>query len=372
MSFNNFGLSEPILKAIQQKGYVHPTAVQQQTIPHIIEGSDILGSAATGTGKTAAFCIPLLHNLMNKKAHGNNVRALILTPTRELAIQVLDNLRSYGKYLPLKSTGIFGGVSQFGQEKELSRGIDIVVATPGRLLDLVTQKKLSLAAIETLVLDEADRMLDMGFIHDIKRILKVIPAKRQNMFFSATLPAEAKSLAATMLRNPKTISVETAKTEAQIAESVYFVARESKRALLKHVISEKEMKTVIVFTRTKHGADRIAKDLNKSGITAEALHGDKSQNARQRALLNFKKNSTRVLVATDIAARGIDIADLPYVINFELPESAETYRHRIGRTGRAGKSGIALSFCDSEEKGQLHNINRTADKRLVVESHPFG
>jgi ATP-dependent RNA helicase RhlE len=309
---------------------------------------------------------------MNKKAPGaGKIRALILTPTRELAIQVLDNLKSYGQYLPLKSTGIFGGVSQFNQEKELSRGVDIVVATPGRLLDLIQQQKMSLSAIEVLVLDEADRMLDMGFIHDIKRILKLIPAKRQNMFFSATMPKEAKSLAATMLHNPVMISVEAAKTEAQIAESVYFVARESKRALLKHVIAEKEMKTVIVFTRTKHGADRIAKDLNKSGISAEALHGDKSQNARQRALLNFKKNTTRVLVATDIAARGIDIIDLPYVINFELPESAETYKHRIGRTGRAGKSGIAMSFCDNEEKGQLSNINRTADKRLTVERHPF-
>lgn len=370
MTFKDFGLSAGINRALEEKGYHNPTPVQAEAIPHILSGKDVLGSAQTGTGKTAAFCIPLLERLVqNKKNSG--IRALILTPTRELAIQVYDNLKFYGKYLPIKSTVIFGGVSQFQQVRDIRNGMDILVATPGRLHDLMNQGIISLKHLEVLVLDEADRMLDMGFINDIKRLLKVMPAVRQNLFFSATMPAEVQALVKTMLRNPVRVAIESKSSAPQISQSVYYVQRESKKALLKHVIAEKAMQNVIVFARTKYGADKIAKDLNKSGITAEAFHGDKSQNARQRALSNFKGNSTRVLVATDIAARGIDIADLPFVINYELPETAETYTHRIGRTGRAGQTGFALSFCDKEERGQLSNINRMVASRLTVVEHPF-
>lgn len=370
MTFKDFNLSSAIITALEEKGYKTPTPVQQQAIPHIISGRDILGSAQTGTGKTAAFCVPLLENLSKKKST-SGARALILAPTRELAIQVSDNLRYYGKHLAIKSTVIFGGVSQFQQVKDIRNGVDIIIATPGRLLDLMNQGIISLKSIEVLILDEADRMLDMGFINDIKRIVKTMPPRRQNIFFSATMPGEVQDLVKSMLKDPVRIQLENATTKPRINQSVYYVARESKRALLKHVISEQEMQNVIVFARTKHGADRIAKDLNRCGITAESFHGDKSQNARQRALSNFKRNTTRVLVATDIAARGIDIVDLPFVINFELPESAETYTHRIGRTGRAGQTGWALSFCDRDERGQLSNINRIALNRLTVVEHPF-
>ena len=372
MTFKDFDLSAAIIKALEEKGYQNPTPVQREAIPQILSGKDILGSAQTGTGKTAAFCIPLLEKLdRNRKTTGTGIRALILTPTRELAIQVFDNLKFYGKHLPIKSTVIFGGVSQFNQVKDIRRGVDILVATPGRLLDLMNQGVFSLKSLEILVLDEADRMLDMGFIHDIRKLLKVIPLSRQNLFFSATMPAEVQELVKSILKNPVRIAIESKTSKLQISQSVYYVPRESKRDLLKHVIAEKKMQNVIVFARTKHGADKIAKDLNKSGITAEAFHGNKSQNARQRALSNFKRNATRVLVATDIAARGIDIVDLPFVINFELPESAETYTHRIGRTGRAGQNGFALSFCDKEERGSLSNINRVASNRLTVVEHPF-
>lgn len=371
MTFNDFGLRDAIIKAVREKGYGTPTPVQAEAIPQILAGRDILGSAQTGTGKTAAFCIPILQILSSTSTTNKNPRALILAPTRELAIQVADNLKAYGKNLALRSVTIFGGVSQVNQEREIRRGADIIVATPGRLLDLINQRIVKLDQLQILVLDEADRMLDMGFIHDIKRIINVIPATRQNLFFSATMPAEVQKLVSTILKNPARIAVKSPTVKAQISQAVYFVSRESKRALLKHVISEKEMKNVIVFARTKHGADKIAKDLNKSGISAEAIHGNKSQNARQRALSNFKSNTTRVLVATDIAARGIDIADLPYVINYELPETVETYTHRIGRTGRAGQVGAALSFCDHEEKDQLNSINKASADKLLVIDHPF-
>jgi ATP-dependent RNA helicase RhlE len=370
MTFKDFGLSAGINRALEEKGYHTPTPVQKEAIPHILSGKDVLGSAQTGTGKTAAFCIPILERLSQNKKH-TGIRALILTPTRELAIQVFDNLKFYGRHLPIKSTVIYGGVSQFQQVKDIRNGMDILVATPGRLHDLMNQGIVSLKQLEVLVLDEADRMLDMGFINDIKKLLKVIPATRQNVFFSATMPAEVQALVKTILRSPVRVAIESKSSAPQISQSVYYVQRESKKALLKHVIAEKAMQNVIVFARTKYGADKIAKDLNKSGISAEAFHGDKSQNARQRALSNFKGNSTRVLVATDIAARGIDIADLPFVINYELPESAETYTHRIGRTGRAGQTGFALSFCDREERGQLSNINRLVTNRLTVVEHPF-
>jgi ATP-dependent RNA helicase RhlE len=370
MTFKDFGLSAAIIKALEEKGYENPTPIQKESIPQIISGRDVLGSAQTGTGKTAAFCIPLLEKL-NREKKNTGVRALILTPTRELAIQVFDNLKFYGKHLQIKSTVIFGGVSQFNQVKDIRKGMDVLVATPGRLHDLMNQGLLSLKNLEVLILDEADRMLDMGFINDIKKLLKVIPQTRQTIFFSATMPAEVQDLVKNILKNPVRIAIESKTSKPQISQSVYYVPRESKRALLKHVIAEKEMQNVIVFARTKHGADKIAKDLNKSGISAEAFHGDKSQNARQRALTNFKRNATRVLVATDIAARGIDIVDLPFVINYELPETAETYTHRIGRTGRAGQTGFALSFCDREERDQLSNINRMVSNRLTVVEHPF-
>jgi ATP-dependent RNA helicase RhlE len=371
MSFKKFNLSEPILRALLEKGYTQPTPVQEQAIPQIIAGRDVLACAQTGTGKTAAFCIPLLQKLSLNKSH-QNLRALILTPTRELAIQVYENLHLYGKHLSLRSSVIYGGVSQVNQVKDIKRGVDILVATPGRLLDLMQQRIVSLASLEVLVLDEADRMLDMGFIHDIKKLLRAMPEKRQNVFFSATVPPEIQKLVSSMMHNhTKIMAVETKSAEVLINQSVYYVGRESKRALLKHIITEKKMQNVLVFARTKYGADKLAKDLNKSGISAEAIHGDKSQPARTRALSNFKKSLTRVLVATDIAARGIDIIDLPFVINYEMPDSAETYTHRIGRTGRAGATGNALSLCDHDEKGQLKNINRILSNKLLVVEHPF-
>jgi ATP-dependent RNA helicase RhlE len=367
--FKNFNLGEPILRALSQKGYVNPTPVQQEAIPQILTGKDVVACAQTGTGKTAAFCLPILEKLSQSKS--NHIRALILVPTRELAIQVSANLKQYGANLSLRSCVVYGGVSQRTQEQELRQGVDIVVATPGRLLDLINQRTLNLGRLEILVLDEADRMLDMGFIHDVKRIIKMIPSTRQNIFFSATMPAEIRSLIASFMRSPVTVNISKKQEEIKIEQSVYFVDRDKKRSLLKHLIEEKNIQNAIVFARTKYGADKLARHLSKSGITADSIHGDKSQNARIRSLSNFKKNSIRVLVATDLAARGIDIADLPYVFNFELPESAETYTHRIGRTGRAGAQGNAVSFCDHEEKGRLQNINRILSKNLTIVDHPF-
>jgi ATP-dependent RNA helicase RhlE len=369
MTFQELNLCGAIIHALDEKGYQSPTPIQLQTIPHILSGKDIVASAATGTGKTASFCIPILQALSTRKQNGG-VRALILTPTRELSQQVFDNLKMYGKKLPLKSAVIYGGVSQFHQVKELRKGVDILVATPGRLQDLIDQGILTLKQLEILVLDEADRMLDMGFIHNIRKLIKLMPSSRQNIFFSATMPADVLTLIHSMTVTPVRINVESP-FKISINQSVYHVAKEDKKSLLKHVIDEHKMSNVIVFARTKYGADKIAKDLAKVGISAEAFHGDKSQHARQRALTNFRKSTTRVLVATDIAARGIDIADLPFVINYELPESAETYTHRIGRTGRAGKTGSALSFCDREERGYLNNINRISRKNLTVIEHPF-
>lgn len=371
MSFLNFDLSEPILRAVKEKGYINPTPIQQQAIPAILSGRDALGIAQTGSGKTAAFCIPVLQRLMQRSAN-KGIRALILTPTRELAIQIADNLTAYGKHLPFRNTTIFGGVSQHAQVQQLRRGVNILVATPGRLMDLINQRLLSIKDLEVLVLDEADRMLDMGFIHDIKKIIALTPANRQNIFFSATMPKEIKSLVASLMKNPIEIKIEdTVKTQNNIHQSVYFVDRASKQKLLKHIIVEQNMQDVLVFARTKYGADRIVTNLIRSGISAEAFHGDKSQNARVRALSNFKGKTTRVLVATDIAARGIDINNLSFVINYELPPSSETYTHRIGRTGRAGAKGAALSLCDAEERGYLKNINRISTKALEVMAHPF-
>ncbi len=370
MSFTTFDLGAPILDALREKGYQHPTPIQQQAIPSILDGRDVLACAQTGTGKTAAFCLPILRRLSLEKGQ-KGIRALILAPTRELAIQVSDNLRLYGRNLNLRSTVIYGGVSQVGQVKQLRTGVDVVVATPGRLLDLVNQKLIHLNRVETLVLDEADRMLDMGFIRDIRRIIQHLPVERQNIFFSATMPDEVRELVSSILKDPVRIAISDSGNQPKIRQGVFFVQRDQKRALLQHIISEHGMENVLVFARTKHGADKIAKFLTRSGIAAEAFHGDKSQNARQRALKNFKKNVTRVLVATDIAARGIDVTALNYVINFELPDSAETYTHRIGRTGRAGTEGTAFSLCDRDEKSHLKNIRRIAANKLEVIEHPF-
>jgi ATP-dependent RNA helicase RhlE len=369
MTFQKFQLNPSLLKALHENNYNTPTPIQNEAIPKIMSGSDILASAQTGTGKTAAFCLPILHKLAARSS--KDVRALILTPTRELALQVCDNLKKYGRNLSVKATAVYGGVSQHDQVRAIRSGVDVIVATPGRLKDLIDQRIIRLDKIEILVLDEADRMLDMGFINDIKSLMKMMPVSRQSIFFSATVPDEILKLVKSMMNNAVRISIEHKSNAINIVEGVYFVGRESKRSLLKHIITENKMQNVLVFTRTKYGADKIVRDLNKSGIVAEAFHGDKTQGARQRALSNFKRSATRVLVATDIAARGIDIIDLPFVINYELPDSAETYTHRIGRTGRAGASGSAFSLCDNDERGQLKNINRISARKLKIIEHPF-
>jgi len=372
MSFKDLNLIEPIARALNEQGYEQPTPIQVQAIPIVLQGKDLLGCAQTGTGKTAAFSIPILQQLYGKGG-ARGVKALILTPTRELAVQIGESITAIGKHTKLKHTVIFGGVSQFHQVNDLRRGVDIVVATPGRLLDLMNQGLISLARLQILVFDEADRMLDMGFIHDIKRILTRVPSERQTLFFSATMPTEIQSLAFSILQNPVRVEVTpVSSTSENVNQAVYYVEKPDKKALLQHLIREKEMPHVLVFTRTKHGADRVANDLIKSGITAEAIHGNKSQGARQRALNNFKSRSTRVLVATDIAARGIDVSELPFVINYELPDTPETYVHRIGRTGRAGAKGTAFSFCGTDEREMLRDINRLAKKAIpVIEEHPF-
>jgi ATP-dependent RNA helicase RhlE len=377
LSFNNLQLIEPVLKALHNEGYTTPTPIQEQAIPIVLQHKDLLGCAQTGTGKTAAFAIPLLQ-LMHQEKEGQpdarrNIKALILTPTRELAIQIEESFRAYGKYIDLRHLVIFGGVSQYNQVSALRRGVDILVATPGRLLDLMNQGHVSLRDIKYFVLDEADRMLDMGFVHDVKRIIAKLPSQRQTLFFSATMPPEIQHLANILLKNPVKIEVTPSSTTADtIQQYLYYVDKQSKRALLVHLLKDETIKTALVFSRTKHGADKIAKDLHKAGIRAEAIHGNKSQNARQAALHNFKTRKTRILVATDIAARGIDIDELSHVINYELPNIPETYVHRIGRTGRAGSDGIAFSFCDYEEKIYLKDIQKLIGKAIpVVKDHAF-
>ena len=377
MSFNNLQLIEPVLKALSIEGYTKPTPIQEKSIPAILEGKDLLGCAQTGTGKTAAFAIPILqlmHQHQQASAKGpRKIKTLVLTPTRELAIQIEESFKAYGKLLDLKRLVIFGGVSQFSQVNTLRQGVDILVATPGRLLDLLNQRHLTLSDIKFFVLDEADRMLDMGFVHDVKRIIAKLPAKRQTLFFSATMPPEIQQLANVLLTNPVKAEVTpVSSTVDVIQQSVYFVERQDKQSLLQHLLYDKKIETVLVFTQTKHGADRIAKNLNRAGIFTEAIHGNKSQSARQTALENFKNRRTRVLVATDIAARGIDIDELAHVINFDLPNVPETYVHRIGRTGRAGASGTAFSFCDREEKLLLRDIQKLINKTIpVVHEHPY-
>ena len=376
MLFQELDLIEPILKALQTEGYTQPTPIQEQSIPSILQGKDLLGCAQTGTGKTAAFAIPMLQLLSkpheNTKVH-KAIKALILTPTRELAIQIEESFKAYGKNLPLRHLVIFGGVGQKAQTDALHRGVDILVATPGRLLDLMNQGFINLRDVEIFVLDEADRMLDMGFIHDVKKVIAKLPAIRQTLFFSATMPKEIQSLADTILRNPVKVEVTPVSSTAEkIQQQIFFVSKNDKKDLLLHILKDRTIETALVFARTKHGSDRIVKDLIKAGIKAEAIHGNKSQNARQRALTNFKAKTTRILVATDIAARGIDVDELMHVINYELPNIPETYVHRIGRTGRAGLSGTALSFCDGEEKEFLDDIEKLIGLKVpVTEDHPY-
>lgn len=375
MTFNELNLIDPILQALEAEGYKQPTPIQEQSIPILLEGNDLLGCAQTGTGKTAAFAIPILQ-LLNKqhaeRAH-RHIKVLVMTPTRELAIQIADSFAAYGRHLSLRHTVIFGGVPQGAQVQALKKGVDILVATPGRLLDLMSQGFINLKDINIFVLDEADRMLDMGFIHDVKRVITKLPTQRQNLFFSATMPPEVQKLANTILVNPKKVEVTPESTTAEtVTQSVYYVDKKDKRGLLAYVLKDPKITMALVFTRTKHGADKVVKDLHKVGVTAEAIHGNKSQNARQRALGNFKDGKIRVLVATDIAARGIDVDSLSHVINYEIPEVPETYVHRIGRTGRAGASGIAISFCDSEEQDDFRRILKlTGQKITVVQGHPF-
>ena len=359
MDFNNIGLIAPILTAIEKLGHKKPTEIQLQTIPVILSGNDVIGCAQTGTGKTGAFAIPLLQLLSIKPKKNNKPRALILVPTRELAIQIDQNISNYGSLLKIEHIVIFGGVSQEKQVIKLKKGVDIIVATPGRLIDLINQKHIDLSEIEKLVLDEADNMMDMGFIHDLKRILKLIPEERQTLFFSATIPKSIRILADSILKNPIEINVTpVSSTSEKVSQSVYFIEKKQKVNLLTKLLQEANNQQTLVFMRTKHGADRLSKSLLKSGLNSVCIHGNKSQNARQNALSSFKSGKINVLIATDIAARGIDIQGLPQVINYDLPEDSETYVHRIGRTGRAGREGKAYSFCSEEEKPLLHKIQK--------------
>ncbi len=377
MSFNNLKLIEPLLRALQHEGYTIPTPIQEQAIPIILQGRDLRGTAQTGTGKTAAFAIPLMQliqeDLQSQPETRPRIKALILTPTRELAIQIEESFKAYGKYLRLHHLVVYGGVSQVSQVNSLRRGIDILVATPGRLLDLMNQGHVNLKDVKFFVLDEADRMLDMGFVHDVKRIISKLPSEKQTLFFSATMPSEIHQLAKSILKNPAIVEVTPVSSTADtIQQAIYFTEKEHKSILLKHLMNGPAIINALVFTRTKHGADKLTKYLVNSGIRAEAIHGNKSQGARQSALNNFKNQRTRVLVATDIAARGIDIDELSHVVNFELPHIPETYVHRIGRTGRAGASGISISFCDHEEKLLLKDIQKLIGKTIPVEKeHPY-
>lgn len=374
MTFNDLNLIEPILRALQEEGYTNPTPVQEAAIPIVLNRNDLLACAQTGTGKTAAFSIPMLQ-LMQASASRQQqqaIRCLILTPTRELAIQIGESLAAYGRHLPLRHTVIFGGVPQNSQVQALKRGVDILVATPGRLHDLIQQNFIRLNQLEYFVLDEADRMLDMGFIHDVRKVVKLLPEKRQNLFFSATMPPEIQILADQILRNPKRVEVTPVSSTAEkVQQFVFHVSKADKRNLLDWLLRERMgNEPVLVFTRTKHGADRVARDMVKMGHTAEAIHGDKAQNARQRALNNFKTGKTRILVATDIAARGIDIDQLAFVLNYELPNVPETYVHRIGRTGRAGNEGTAFSFCMDDEKPYLKDIQKLIRKEIPMLETP--
>ncbi len=376
MTFRDLEIIAPILEAVKAEGYTRPTPIQEQAIPILLKGKDLLGVAQTGTGKTAAFAIPILQHLylerqQNRAARG--IRALIVTPTRELAIQIADSFTAYGRHTGIRNTVVFGGVKQGAQTNALEKGIEVLVATPGRLLDLMNQGYISLDTIGFFVLDEADRMLDMGFIHDIKKIIAQLPLRRQSLFFSATMPPDIVDLSRKILGNPEKVTVKPEQTTAErVEQSVYFVSKAGKPKLLTYLINQKPGASVLVFSRTKHGADKIVKMLKKAGIDAAAIHGNKSQGARQQALGNFKNGNSLVLVATDIAARGIDIEELQLVVNYDLPNIPETYIHRIGRTARAGLGGTAVSFCDMEEKPYLRDIQKLINQTIpVVADHPF-
>jgi len=377
VSFNNLQLIEPLLKALSKEGYTHPTPIQERSIPVVLQKQDLLACAQTGTGKTAAFVLPILQLMYEQNKNTSHplhkIKALILTPTRELAIQIGESVNTYGHYLPLRHHVIFGGVPQYTQVQSIRRGIDILVATPGRLLDLMQQRHISLRDIEYFVLDEADRMLDMGFVHDVKRIIKCLPLKRQTLFFSATMPNEIKQLANMLLSDPVKVEVTPpATTVESVQQSVYYTEKQNKQSLLIHLLKDTSIENVLVFTQMKYGADKLTRTLNNAGIRAEAIHGNKAQMARQRALNNFKEKKIRVLVATDIAARGIDIDELTHVINYDLPNIPETYVHRIGRTGRAGANGTAISFCDWSEKIFLSDIQKLIKKNIdTVKNHLY-
>ncbi|MDL2243762.1 DEAD/DEAH box helicase [Bacteroidales bacterium OttesenSCG-928-J19] len=368
MTFNELEVIEPILRALKEKGYENPTPIQEQAIPPVLKNRDLLGLAQTGTGKTAAFAIPIIQQLCLNKPTGNNkreIKALILTPTRELAIQIEECFRDYAKYTRLRHTVIFGGVNQNPQVQKLKSGVDILIATPGRLLDLMNQKVIQLNSLRHFVLDEADRMLDMGFIHDIKRLLPQLPKKKQTLFFSATMPDSIATLSRSILHNPVRIEVAPVSSVIDTIEQyIYYVEKPEKKDLLIDLLKKDKKKSALIFSRTKHGADKIARILSKAGIGSAAIHGNKSQNARQRALSDFKSNQIQALIATDIAARGIDINQLELVINYDLPDVPETYVHRIGRTGRAGHSGTALTFCSSEEYALVKDIQKLTGKKL--------
>jgi ATP-dependent RNA helicase RhlE len=374
-SFVALGLAEPLLRALAAEGYSQPTPIQEKAIPHLLAGRDLLGLAQTGTGKTAGFALPMLQRLASPTVPRvpKNPRALVLTPTRELALQVGESFAAYGRNLPLRRTVIFGGVGQKPQVDALARGVDILVATPGRLLDLLNQRALRLDHVEIFVLDEADRMLDMGFVRDVKKIVALLPRKRQSMFFSATMPDEIGALAASILNDPVRVEAARVSTPAErIEQRIMFVNRSDKRPLLEKLLEDRALERVHVFTRTKHGANRLADQLERAGHGVAAIHGNKSQGARQQALERFRTGRARVLVATDIAARGIDIDGITHVVNFELPNEPESYVHRIGRTARAGTSGVAVSFCSADETAYLRGIEKLTQRRLaVVEDHPF-
>lgn len=376
MTFEDLNLIRNIQQALTEEGYKNPTPIQEQAIPIILEGTDLVGCAQTGTGKTAAFAIPILnslHHIVGSSKKVKHIRTLVVTPTRELALQIGESFGTYGKYTNIRQLTIFGGVNQVPQTDQLKKGVDILIATPGRLLDLHKQGFINLDHLHTLVLDEADQMLDMGFINDVKKIIKLTPDNRQTLLFSATMPLAIRELADTFLNNAKYVSVTPISSTAErVKQQIYFVDKGDKRKLLYHLIRNENLSNVLVFTRTKHGADNVVKALKKNGVEAGAIHGDKSQSARQRILDAFKNKEIPVLVATDIAARGIDIESLPYVINFDLPNIPETYVHRIGRTGRAGNEGLAISFCGKDELPYLKDIEKLIRIKLkVIEGHPF-
>ncbi|MFO7979002.1 MAG: DEAD/DEAH box helicase [Bacteroidales bacterium] len=373
MSFNSLDLIDPVINALTDQGYVNPTPIQQQAIPHVLSQRDLQGCAQTGTGKTAAFAIPIIQLLHQQKKPQSGIRALVITPTRELAIQIEESFATYGKYTRLRQAIVFGGVSQVPQVNKLKRGVDILVATPGRLLDLINQGYVHLNQLEIFVLDEADRMLDMGFIRDIQKVIRYLPARRQTLFFSATMPKEIQKLASELLHNPVRVEVTPpATTVEKITQSLYYANKADKPGMLLHLIDKLEIPSALIFTRTKHGADRVVKFLHRAQIHAAAIHGNKSQNARQKALGDFKAGKIKVLVATDIAARGIDIDELSHVFNYDLPNIPETYVHRIGRTARARLQGAAIAFCDVEERKELRDIEKLIAMKIpVVTDHPF-